>query len=110
MFAEIFGKIEVFIRKEIIMKKGILNEVNEIRRAMGLVNEQSNNQNKEEVLKIQKALNKVWNNVKIKEDGIMGNETIKYIKQFQKENNLEVVKNTKEKSEKTCGVKEFLPK
>lgn len=197
MFAEIFGKkfgkIEVFIRKEIIMKKGILNEVNEIHRVMGLVNEQndsimdmlssafdnmnlggvidsisdfdidgiieaiseldydliydelsklpkpvseklidyiieyvdkfsipgivgivdkkqlidiknklmsmwnessineqSNNQNKEEVLKIQKALNKVWNNVKIKEDGIMSNETIKYIKQFQEENNLEV--------------------
>ena len=69
------------------MKKSILNEINEIHRMMGLVNEQPN---KEEVLKIQKALNKVWNNVKIKEDGIMSDETINYIKRFQQENNLKV--------------------
>jgi peptidoglycan hydrolase-like protein with peptidoglycan-binding domain len=43
---------------------------------------------KEDILTIQKALNKVWTNVKIKEDGIMGNETIKYIKLFQKQNGL----------------------
>ena len=37
----IFWKNWVFIWKEDIMKKGILNEVNEIRRMMGLVSEQN---------------------------------------------------------------------
>ena len=40
-FMEIFWKNWVFIWKEDIMKKGILNEVNEIRRMMGLVSEQN---------------------------------------------------------------------
>jgi peptidoglycan hydrolase-like protein with peptidoglycan-binding domain len=43
---------------------------------------------KDDILNIQKALNKVWTNVKIKEDGIMGDETIKYIKLYQKQNGL----------------------
>ena len=43
---------------------------------------------KGDILNIQKALNKVWTNVKIKEDGIMGDETIKYIRLFQEQNGL----------------------
>jgi len=43
---------------------------------------------KSEILSVQKALNKVWTNVKIKEDGILGPETIKYIKLFQSQNGL----------------------
>ena len=39
-FWEKIGKIEVFIWKENIMKKNVLNEVNEIRKMMGLINEQ----------------------------------------------------------------------
>ena len=49
-----------------------------------------NEQNENDTLKAQKALNQVWTNVKIKEDGIMGPETIKYIKLFQKQNGLDV--------------------
>jgi len=49
-----------------------------------------NEQNENDSLNVQKALNKVWTNVKIKEDGVMGPETIKYIKLFQKQNGLDV--------------------
>ncbi len=45
-------------------------------------------QNNDEILKYQKALNMVWTNVKIKEDGVMGPETIKYIKLYQKQTGL----------------------
>jgi len=50
-----------------------------------VINEQKN----DEIIDIQKALNKVWTNVKIKEDGILGPETEKYIKLFQKQNGLD---------------------
>lgn len=50
-----------------------------------VINEQKN----DEITDIQKALNKVWTNVKIKEDGILGPETEKYIKLFQKQNGLD---------------------
>ncbi len=50
-----------------------------------VINEQKN----DDVLKVQQALNKVWTNVKIKEDGIMGPETIDTIKRYQKENSME---------------------
>ena len=60
-----------------------------------------NEQKDDEVLKYQQALNLVWTNVKIKEDGIMGPETTKYIKLFQKQNALSETGNldteTKEK-------------
>ena len=44
-----------------------------------------NEQNENDILKVQKALNQVWTNVKIKEDGVMGSETIKYIKLYQEQ-------------------------
>ena len=47
-------------------------------------------QSKEEILQLQQALNRVWTNVKIKADGIMGPETTKYIKLFQDQNGLPV--------------------
>ena len=48
------------------------------------------NEQDEEIKKYQKALNNVWTNVKIKEDGVIGPETIKYIKLFQQQNDLNV--------------------
>jgi peptidoglycan hydrolase-like protein with peptidoglycan-binding domain len=51
-----------------------------------VINEQT--ESNDEVLNIQKALNKVWTNVKIKEDGILGPETEKYIKLYQSQNSL----------------------
>ena len=47
-------------------------------------------QSKEEILQVQQALNRVWTNVKIKADGIMGPATTKYIKLFQDQNGLTV--------------------
>ena len=49
-----------------------------------VINEQKN----DDVLKVQQSLNKVWKNVKIKEDGIMGPETTNTIKRYQKENGM----------------------
>ena len=57
---------------------------------MGDVRPLVSEQNENDTLKTQKALNQVWTNVKIKEDGIMGPETIKYIKLFQEQNRLDV--------------------
>ena len=44
----------------------------------------------DEILNIQKALNQVWTNVKIKEDGILSPDTEKYIKLYQSQNGLDV--------------------
>jgi len=70
------------------MKKVIkLTESDLTRIVKRVINEQSST--KDEILKIQQSLNKVWTNVKIKEDGILGPETKKYIELFQTQNGME---------------------
>jgi len=51
-----------------------------------VLNEEKDN----DVLKVQKALNKVWTNVKIKEDGVMGPETKQTIEKYQKQMSMPV--------------------
>jgi DNA-binding ferritin-like protein (Dps family) len=56
-----------------------------------------NEQDENDILKVQKSLNKVWTNVKIKEDGIMGPETKKTIEKYQKQMSMPVTGNIDDK-------------
>jgi peptidoglycan hydrolase-like protein with peptidoglycan-binding domain len=56
-----------------------------------------NEQDENDILKVQKSLNKVWTNVKIKEDGIMGPETKKTIEKYQKQMGMPVTGNIDDK-------------
>ena len=44
-----------------------------------------NEQNENDILKVQQALNRVWTNIKIKESGVMNPETKKTIELYQKQ-------------------------
>ena len=56
-----------------------------------------NEQNENDILKVQQALNRVWTNIKIKESGVMNPETKKTIELYQKQMGMPVAGNIDDK-------------
>jgi peptidoglycan hydrolase-like protein with peptidoglycan-binding domain len=75
------------------MRRNRLNERDLSRIVRRVINEDKEN----DILKIQKALNKVWTNVKIKEDGVMGPQTKRTIEMYQNQMNMPVTGNIDDK-------------